>query len=83
VKPAEPAVPGLRGLENNRKKVRLVVAAHNLGLTLRKLLGSGKPREFSGRPGLLISMFSPLQAVLKRSQRLLSLVKLFDRVHDQ
>jgi len=73
----------LRGLENNRKKVRLTVAAHNLGLILRKLLGSGKPREFAGFPRLLISMFSPLQATLKPSQRLLSHANLFDRVHDQ
>ena len=72
----------LRGLENNRKKVRLTVAAHNLGLILRKLLGSGKPREFAGLPGLLISMFSPLQAALKRSQRLLSRTNPFHRVHD-
>lgn len=73
----------LRGVENNRKKVRLVVATHNLGLILRKLLGSGKPREFAGLSGLLISMFSPLQAALKRSQRLLSRVTPFHRVHDQ
>jgi transposase len=73
----------LRGLENNRKKVRLTVAAHNLSLILRKLLGSGKPREFAGFPGLLISMFSPLQAALKRSQRLLSRTNPFHRLHDQ
>ena len=73
----------LRGLENNRKKVRLTVAAHNLGLILRKLLGSGKPREFAGLPSLLISMFSPLQAALKRSQRLLSHINPFHRLHDQ
>jgi len=73
----------LRGLENNRKKVRLTVAAHNLGLILRKLLGSGKPREFAGFPGLLISIFPPLQAALKRSQRLLSHMNPFHRLHDQ
>ena len=73
----------LRGLENNRKKVRLVVAAHNLGLILRKLLGCGKPREFAGSPGLQISMFSPLQAALKRFQRLLSRVNPLHRLHDQ
>jgi len=73
----------LRGLENNRKKVRLAVAAHNLGLILRKLFGSGKPREFAGLRGLLISMFSPLQAALKRSQALLSRVNPFHRIQDQ
>ena len=53
----------LRGLENNRKQADLRVAAHNLGLILRKLLGSGKPREFAGLFGLLLAMFSALQAV--------------------
>ena len=57
----------LRGLENNRKKVRLVVAAHNLGLILRKLLGSGKPREFANLRGLL---FWPFYAIDELSRRL-------------
>lgn len=36
----------LRGLENVRKRHLLSAAAHNLGLILRKLLGTGKPRAF-------------------------------------
>lgn len=36
----------LRGIENVRKRYLISAAAHNLGLILRKLLGSGKPREF-------------------------------------
>jgi len=36
----------LRGFENVRKRYLLQAAAHNLGLILRKLLGTGKPREF-------------------------------------
>ena len=62
----------LRGLENNRKKVRLTVAAHNLGLILRKLLGSGKPREFAGLPGLLFSSFRALQYAVSRLCRSIS-----------
>ena len=62
----------LRGLENNRKKVRLTVAAHNLGLILRKLLGSGKPREFAGLPGLLFSSFQALQYAVSRLCRSIS-----------
>ena len=53
----------LRGLENNRKQADLRVAAHNLGLILRKRLGSGKPRELAGLFGLLVAPFSALQAV--------------------
>lgn len=36
----------LRGIENVNKRHLISTAAHNLGLILRKLLGSGKPREF-------------------------------------
>ena len=73
----------LRGLENNRKKVRLAVAAHNQGLILRKLLDSGKSREFAGIQGLQISMFSPLQDALKHSHRLLSRASPFHRLYSQ
>jgi transposase len=37
----------LRGLETINKRYRLTVAAHNLGLILRSLFGTGKPREFA------------------------------------
>jgi transposase len=59
----------LRGLENNRKKVRLVVAAHNLGLILRKLLGSGKPREFANLRGLLFWPFYAIDELIRRLYR--------------
>jgi transposase len=49
----------MRGLENNRKNVRLTVAAHNLGLILRKLLVSGKPGEFAGLCGQFFRCFWP------------------------
>lgn len=35
----------LRGLEKINKRYLMVAAAHNLGLILRSLFGSGKPRE--------------------------------------
>ena len=59
----------LRGLEKNRKKVRLVVAAHNLGLILRKLLGSGKPRELANLRGLLFWQFSAIDELTRRLYR--------------
>ncbi len=71
----------LRGLENNRKKVRLTVAAHNLGLILRKLLGSGKPREFAGLRGLLFSVFSTVQIATRRCHRLISSASSFHRLY--
>ena len=37
----------LRGLRKITKRYSLVVAAHNLGLIIRKLFGSGKPRQFA------------------------------------
>jgi transposase len=59
----------LRGLEKNRKKVRLVVAAHNLGLILRKLLGSGKPRQLANLRGLLFWQFSAIDELTRRLYR--------------
>jgi len=35
----------LRGLEKINKRYSMVVAAHNLGLLMRNLFGSGKPRQ--------------------------------------
>lgn len=43
----------LRGLENVRKRYAVQVAAHNLGLVMRKLFGVGKPRVLQGAAGLL------------------------------
>lgn len=43
----------LKGLENVRKRYSVQTAAHNLGLILRKLLGTGKPREFAALRKLL------------------------------
>ena len=43
----------LRGLGNVRKRYLMAVAAHNLGLILRKAFGMGKPRGACGVSGLL------------------------------
>jgi len=41
----------LRGLENVTKRYVVQVAAHNLGLLMRKLFGIGKPRTLQGGGG--------------------------------
>lgn len=41
----------LRGLENVTKRYVVQVAAHNLGLLMRKLFGIGKPRRLQGGGG--------------------------------
>jgi transposase len=41
----------LRGIENVRKRYAVQVAAHNLGLLMRKLFGIGKPRTMQGGGG--------------------------------
>jgi transposase len=41
----------LRGIENVRKRYAVQVAAHNLGLLMRKLFGMGKPRTLQGGGG--------------------------------
>jgi transposase len=46
----------LRGLEKIRKRYSLVVAAHNLGIILRSLFGSGKPRGVAAIGQVLLSL---------------------------
>src|SRR5262249_42813748 len=46
----------LRGLVNVSKRYLVQVAAHNLGLLMRKLFGVGKPRALQGAGGWLIGM---------------------------
>ena len=41
----------MRGLENVTKRYVVQVAAHNLGLLMRKLFGIGKPRTLQGGGG--------------------------------
>jgi transposase len=46
----------LRGLEQVSKRYLVQVAAHNLGLLMRKLFGIGKPRVLQGAGGLVVSL---------------------------
>jgi transposase len=46
----------LRGLENVTKRYIVQVAAHNLGLLMRKLFGVGKPRTLQGGCGLFVGI---------------------------
>jgi hypothetical protein len=71
----------MRGLENNRKNVRLKVAAHNLGLILRKLLGSSKPRELAGLCGQLLSLFLTLQIATSQLYRSIIARYSLNRLH--
>jgi len=43
----------LRGLEPNRKRHKILAAAHNLGRIMREEFGVGKPRALQGRLGAL------------------------------
>lgn len=53
----------LRGLAKINKRYSMVAAAHNLGLMMRKLFGSGKPRE-AAATGLFARLFDSLLATL-------------------
>src|SRR6185437_12819189 len=46
----------LRGLEDVSKRYAVQVAAHNLGLLMRKLLGVGKPRTLQGGGGEFVGV---------------------------
>jgi hypothetical protein len=46
----------LRGLTDVTKRYVVQVAAHNLGLLMRKLFGVGKPRTLQGAGGLLVGV---------------------------
>jgi transposase len=48
----------LRGLEKVTKRYLVQVAAHNLGLLMRKLFGKGKPRTLQGAGGFVVSLGS-------------------------
>lgn len=50
----------LRGLLEVKKRYLIQVAAHNLGLIMRKLCGCGKPRALAGVAGTFESVFSAL-----------------------
>lgn len=51
----------LRGLDKINKRYLIVAAAHNLGLMMRTLLGSGKPRQFGAIGACFSQRKWPLQ----------------------
>ena len=55
----------LRGLEKINQRYSMVVAAHNLGLLMRNLFGSGKPRQVAA----FAALFNSPLAVLSRFLR--------------
>ena len=58
----------LRGRENLQKRYLVHVAAYNLGLVMRALLGTGTPRELAAKGGLLWSPL-PLDSSSSSSRR--------------
>lgn len=60
----------LRRLEKINKRYSVVVAAHNLGLLMRKLFGTGKPRGFAAL-WLLQTVCIALQAALSAIRSIL------------
>ena len=56
----------LREIVNVGKRYLLQAAAHNLGIVLRKLLGSGKPREFAAIYALIVAIWETLQRLRHR-----------------
>lgn len=68
----------VRGLENVRKHYLVKAAAHNLGLILRKLLGTGKPRAY-GAFGAPLQLLQLAQITLPRILRIACATKLYSR----
>ncbi len=53
----------LRGLKKINKRYPVTVAAHNLGLIMRSLFGTGKPREFAALRALQLLQTSTCTAL--------------------
>ena len=49
----------LRGRENVHKRYLMQVAAYNLGLVMRTLLGAGTPKAAAARGGALLWLAEP------------------------
>jgi len=58
----------LRGLEKINKRYSMVVAAHNLGLLMRNLFGSGKPRQAAAFSTLLNGIYAAICLMMRRRQ---------------
>ena len=54
----------LRGLEKVRKRYLIQVAGHNLGVLMRKLFGTGKPRCLQGAPKGALGVLARLIMVI-------------------
>lgn len=62
----------LRGIEKITKRYSLVVAAHNLGIMLRTLFGSGKPREAAAvGQGLFLGLLRIMLTVTSRLSQII------------
>lgn len=61
----------LRGIDEVRKRHLMAAMAHNLGLVLRKLLGSGKVREFGALWARILASECALQRRLAALTRLI------------
>ena len=59
----------LRGLAKTNKRYLTAVMGHNLGLVMRKLFGTGKPREFAAVSAALAACVERLKALMKLSER--------------
>jgi transposase len=55
----------LRGLVNVSKRYLLQVAAHNLGIVMRKLFGVGTPRSLQGAAATLAALLAAYQALYR------------------
>jgi len=58
----------LRGLVDVSKRYLMQVAAHNLGLVMRKLFGVGTPRALQGRAAALARLLAACQALCSMVQ---------------
>ena len=65
----------LRGLEKINKRYRLTVAAHNLGLLMRSLFGTGKPRQSAALQPLQLLCSATTEALNAISATLGALTK--------
>jgi hypothetical protein len=62
----------LRGIDEVRKRHLMAAAAHNLGLVLRKLLGTGKVREFGSLVARILTRSTALIRPIARRAALLA-----------
>lgn len=59
----------LRGLANNTRRYILAVAAHNLSLVMRKLFGTGQPRNLQSGVAALYAALCAVLSTLRLHRR--------------